>query len=104
MDRAAEFHEVHNIRKLRLIFSIRVGRLNDVTLIYTTHARLRMRQRGIRARDIEATVHAPNRVTNSFGSRLVAQRDVGGRTLEVVYKRLNHTVVVITVYWLEEGV
>jgi hypothetical protein len=39
----------------------------------------------------------------SFKGRVVAQRLIGNKRLEVVYKKLNNHAVIITAYWLEAG-
>ena len=74
-----------------------------VKLVYTTHARLRMRQRGIGVRQIEVTVRSPDRVVRSFGGRLLVQRTIGSRQLEVIYRNAHLSAVIITAYWLAEG-
>ena len=61
-----------------------------------------MRQRGLTPRAIETAIAMPDRLVPSFKGRAVARKRIGGRTLEVVYKRLNGSAVIITAYWLEE--
>jgi hypothetical protein len=41
-------------------------------------------------------------VLPSFRRRELARKDIGGKILEVVFKRELDEIVVITVYWLEE--
>ena len=67
------------------------------------HGRLRIQQRGLSARQIEAAIVSPDRLMPSFKGRGLAQKAVGTQTLEVVYKRVNDAAVIITAYWLEEG-
>ena len=86
---------------MRLISPTGMGRLEDVKFIYTRHVRLRMQQRGLSLNHIEMTVRSPDRVAASFKDRHVAQKTIGRRTFEVVYKKLNAHVVLITAYWLE---
>ena len=88
----------------RLISSTEGGKLTCVDFIYTRHVRLRMQQRGLSRRLIETTVRFADRRLPSFRGRTTAQKRVGNKTLEVVYKKLNDHTVVITAYWLEEGV
>jgi len=74
-----------------------------VNFIYTRHVRLRMQQRGLSRRLIETTVRFAERRLPTFRGRTMAQKRVGNKTLEVVYKTLNDHTVIITAYWLEEG-
>ena len=74
-----------------------------MTFIYTPHARLRMRQRGLARRLIEAAIIDPDRISASFLGRRVARKSVRGKPLEVVFKRLDGQTIVITAYWLETG-
>ncbi len=71
--------------------------------LYTDHVRLRIRQREMRTTHIERTILAPEQTEPSFKLRTVVQRHFGSRTLEVVYRKLNSHVVIITAYWLDEG-
>jgi hypothetical protein len=45
----------------------------------------------------------PEHTEPSFKGRMIAQRQFGHHTLEVVYRKLNRHVVIITAYWLDEG-
>ncbi len=71
--------------------------------IYTHHIRRRIGQRELRTTHIERTILVPEQTEPSFKGRMIAQRRFGPRTLEVVYRKLNRHVVIITAYWLDEG-
>ena len=77
--------------------------MERVRFIYTRHVRLRIQQRGLSVKHIETTITQPDRLVPSFKGRLVAQKAVGKKVLEVVYKTLNDDAVIVTAYWLEEG-
>ena len=70
--------------------------------IYTKHANFRISQRELSKGKINATVAHPNKEVPGFKGRLIAQKNFGNKTLEVVYKKLNGEVVIITAYWLKE--
>ena len=89
--------------KAELFSSTEPGRIERVNFVYTRHVRVRIRQRGLSARQLEAAITSPDRVVPSFRGRIVAQKAVGSKTLEVIYKRVNDRAVIITAYWLEEG-
>jgi translation initiation factor IF-3 len=71
--------------------------------IYTKHAKLRINQRELSKKQIEGTVINSNKILYSFKGRLIAQRNFGTKTLEVIYKKLNGVIVIITAYYLKEA-
>lgn len=71
-------------------------------LILTDHARQRMEGRNITEEMVADAVQRPEVVLPSFRERKLARKEIGGKTLEVVFKRELDEIVVITVYWLEE--
>ena len=87
-----------------MISGTKEGRLTAVRFIYTHHVRLRIQQRRLLRRDIEAAIHFPDRRLPSFKGRTVARKARGRRTLEVVYRVVNDHVVIITAYWVEGGI
>ncbi len=68
-------------------------------LFYTTHARLRMRQRSIAKYQVEAAIGLPDRTQYSLSGRMIVLKTFDGRTLEVVYKLVRYRAVTITAYW-----
>ena len=85
-----------------LCFTGRTGRIEGVKFIYTRHARLRIQQRLLAAHQIESAVRAPDRLVPSFKGRMIAQKRIHRRTLEVVYRPLTRATIVITAYWLDK--
>ena len=71
--------------------------------IYTKHANLRIEQRNLSKAQIEQTVKNPDKILPSFRGRSLVQKDFSGKKLEVVYKKQNDTVIIITAYRLTEG-
>ena len=86
-----------------LLFCIRLGRIEGVKFIYTRHAQLRIRQRDVSTHQIESVITSPGQLMPSFRGRTVAQKLIGRKMLEVVYRKLNDHIVIITAYWLETG-
>ena len=60
-----------------------------------------MAQRGITEDEVRKAFAVPDEMTPSFGSRLVARKQLGQRDLEVVYIGGKARITVITAYWLE---
>ena len=71
-------------------------------IIYTKHVISRASQRNIHKQQIEQTVTKPDRIALSFKGRSCAQKKFGSRALEVIYRKLNGEIVIITAYWLKE--
>lgn len=68
--------------------------------IYTKHVKIRINQRKILKEQIEETIDEPNEEQVTYKGRSLAQKNFGGKTLEVVYKRIQEKIVIITAYWL----
>ena len=69
---------------------------------YTQHIKTRIRQREVRHEQIESTVTRPDRTQPGFGGRQLAQKRFYGKLLEVVYKKEEDRIILITAYWLRE--
>ena len=74
----------------------------SVKFIYTKHAHIRITQRGLSKKQIEHTIVHSGKIMSSFKSRFIAQKVFGTKTLEVIYKKVNGEIVIITAYWLKE--
>lgn len=75
----------------------------SLPITYSTHARQRMRERGVSEAQVERTVHNPDNVTLQANGRLSAERRAhGGIRLRVVYEErlspdLGRHAVIVTV-------
>jgi len=76
---------------------------NTPVIIYTDHARLRLKQRAIEESQILETVSKPDEVLKSFEKRSVARKRFSGKILEVVFTKQNNDLVIITAYFLKEA-
>ena len=77
--------------------------LIGMRVIYTKHVELRIIQRSLGRARIHATTLNPDRVLPGELGCVLCQKDFGGRTLEVVCRRLRTKVIVVTAYWLKEA-
>jgi hypothetical protein len=69
-------------------------------IIYTTHAKERMKQRKILPRDIrEAILHPTSELVRTDGLHMV-NKSKGKRVLEIICKKSHTTAVIITAYYL----
>lgn len=62
------------------------------------HAKERMKVYGISESMIKETLENPDKIIESYGNRLIAQRKINSHVLRVVYEERNSTKVVITAY------
>lgn len=70
--------------------------------IWTKHLNLRMKQREFSKKEIEETIINPDNKLSSFRKREIAQKNFKDKTLEVVFKKENDKIIIITAYWLKE--
>ena len=71
--------------------------------IFTKHVGLRIEQRTLDRELIKDTLQKPDRVLPGLFGRNLAQKDFGGKTLEVVYVKENDDLIIITAYFLKRG-
>lgn len=70
-------------------------------IVYSPHARKRMRLRGIRASDIQTVIKAPNKVFYSAPRhRYIVSKHLREKELEVVYTIESLKIIVITTYFI----
>ena len=68
-----------------------------MNLIYSSHARKRMRQRGIKERDILDIIEFPE-YTLKRGEEIEAYKKLNGKMIKIVYVIKENYIKVITVY------
>jgi hypothetical protein len=59
-----------------------------------------MKQREFSKKQIEETIIKPDNKFLSFGKREIVQKNFKNKTLEVVFKKENDKIIIITAYWL----
>jgi len=69
-------------------------------LVFTNHAKKRMRERGVSKRQIVATLRQPKLIRKEDGSITIFSQKFGSNTLEVVAEVDNAKVIIITLYWI----
>ncbi len=70
-----------------------------MSISYTEHAKLRMKDRKILNSEVRDTILQPYFVAKSKLDRLIAVKRYGDKYLKVVYERSNDKIIVVTVYW-----
>jgi hypothetical protein len=70
-----------------------------MTIIYTEHAKSRMKHREISKAEVEETVGNPYFVVSSRLDRLIAVKKYGDKYLKVICEKSNDKITVVTVYW-----
>lgn len=71
-------------------------------IIFTEHAKDRMQQRTIHETVVVGVIESPGRLGRGFRDRELARGTLNDRTIEVVFVRERESIVVVTVYWIEE--
>lgn len=70
--------------------------------IYTNHAKIRFDQRKLSENIVEDAILHPDRILPGMINKTLAQKNINGKTLEVVFVKENDKFVIITAYYLEE--
>ena len=68
-------------------------------IIFTKHARNRMKERGILKRDIEEILLNPDRIRRE-NHKIIAAKTINKKILEVVYIIENSKKIILTCYYL----
>jgi SOS response regulatory protein OraA/RecX len=71
-------------------------------IIFTKHALLKLKQRGISKETVAETLKFPDYTCNSYSERKIAYKKFDKLYLKVVYKIEDHDIIVITQYWTEK--
>ena len=67
--------------------------------LFTAHALLRMKKRGVSKEDVEDAVQYSDLTLRKQG-KYYARKNTGRGTAEVVYEKTENYIKVITVYWV----
>ncbi len=65
---------------------------------YTDHAIKRKLERDIKDEEIDQTLASPDYTISSIEERKIAVKQIGPKTLHVVYKEQKENIIIITVY------
>jgi hypothetical protein len=74
-----------------------------VEIIFTAHAKVRIRQRNISEDEVKSAIANPDGACESFKDRTAVRKKSSQGTLEVIYKTSGTKIIIITCYWLKEG-
>lgn len=72
-------------------------------LIFTEHVKFRIEQRDLDKELIREALLKPDRILAGKFGRSLAQKNIGGKILEVVYAKESGKTIVITAYFLKGG-
>ncbi len=68
-------------------------------VIFTNHAILKLNQRNISKKLVEATIKLPDYELSSYSNRKVSYKKFGKLYLKVVYRKGGGNIIIITQYW-----
>jgi hypothetical protein len=71
----------------------------EMSIIYTEHAKARLKDRGISAVEVEETILQPYFTVPSRQGRFIAVKKYGDKYLKVISEKSNDKITVVTVYW-----
>lgn len=74
----------------------------EVVIEFSKHAKERINYRKISQKDVLGTIENPDRKALSFRGRKLHRKRIGSKILEVVTKKENIKIIVITAYYLKE--
>ena len=69
-------------------------------VIFTTHAKIRLEERGIPVSFIKQAIRSPDNEKLTFGNRIQIQKKFGNKVLEIIYARYFNKIIIITLYYL----
>ncbi len=70
-----------------------------MAIVYTEHAKVRMRHRGIVKSEVEEALLHPYFTVPSKLGRYIAVQKRGDKYLKVICEKSNDKITVVTVYW-----
>ncbi len=59
-------------------------------IIYTSHAKKRMKERGISEWEVNYTLEFPNHIRKSFNNRLIAVGELNNKRIEIIFIRKDN--------------
>jgi hypothetical protein len=65
---------------------------------YIPHALARMEERGIPKELVEDTLKHPDKVIEGYLGRKVAQKNINGKVVRIIYEEDGENIVVVTAY------
>ncbi|PIS39438.1 MAG: hypothetical protein COT33_01950 [Candidatus Nealsonbacteria bacterium CG08_land_8_20_14_0_20_38_20] len=71
-------------------------------IIFTNHALLKLRQRGISPEVVRKTLKSPDYTIPSYSERIIVYKKFDRLYLKVVYKVEEDNIIVITQHWEEK--
>ncbi len=71
-------------------------------IIFTKHAKIRISQRKISEEDVKSAIKTPDAISETFRERLTARKKFAKGTLEVIHKKSEKKIIIITCYWIKE--
>ena len=69
-------------------------------IIFTQHAIIRMKERVISRKDVKIMIQNPDNIYRSFDDRVIFQKKIKSKTLEVIIKKDDRKTIILTCYWL----
>jgi hypothetical protein len=71
-----------------------------MNIIFTNHAKERVRERKISISDIKKAVLLPTSRLWSYSPTIKIQKIINGKTLEIIYEQKGQIIIIVTAYYL----
>jgi len=70
-------------------------------ILYSSHAKKRLRERGIKEEDVIETIEFPEYTIRRSNNEIEAYKKIKGRMLKVVYFQKERYIKIITLYYVD---
>lgn len=71
-------------------------------IVLTKHAENRLKERGIKLEQVKRAIYEPHITIPAWGKKKRVMRDFGDKSLDVIYRETNNTIILVTAVWLKE--
>jgi hypothetical protein len=68
-------------------------------IIFTEHARTRLKERGISEKDVQTAITSPDKTLPGYANKRVIQKKIKNKNLVVIFVSENKSKIIITTYW-----
>lgn len=69
-------------------------------VVFTEHAKQRLKERKIEGKDVIYTLFAPDKYKPTHTDRICVSKKIGSKILEIIYTEEKENMIVITCYYL----
>ncbi|TSC92355.1 MAG: hypothetical protein CEN89_749 [Candidatus Berkelbacteria bacterium Licking1014_7] len=68
-------------------------------IVFTKHARARLKERGISEKNVKEAIIFPDKSLSGYANKKLIQKKIKNKNLVVIYIEENKSKIIITTYW-----